>query len=232
MNKRILLPIVAMLSILMLAACGSSGPEKTVDSFMKSYKDLNFEELEKSVSTELEEEYKGPVEETADEFAIDDLTKAEGFKEFEDNFKNLTKQAKYKITDTEVDGDNAEIKVDLTYADASEPFVTSVGEMFGQLMGLAFSGQEMTDEEASDKVVEILFNTVTKNLKDFKAETKDINGVIKLTKENEEWVITEIDDNLANGLLFGVVDGMEDYDPFGLGGESIDMETDENFEFN
>lgn len=215
MKKRILLPILAIASVLILAACGSSGPEKTVDNFMKSYKDLNFEQIEKSVATELEEEYKGSVEETADEFGIEDLARAEGFQEFKDSFLKLTKQMKYKVTDTKVDGDNAEIKVDFTYADASEPIMTSVSELFGQIMGLAFSGKEMTDEEAEEKMTAILFNTVTRNLKDFKAETKNSSGVIKLAKEENEWVITEFDDSALNALGFGVMDGMEEFNPFG-----------------
>lgn len=238
MKEKFLLPVLAIISVLMLAACGSSGPEKTVDNFMKSYKDLNFEDIEKSVSTELEEEYTDAVDEQTEDFGIEDLTNAEGFKEFEASFKGLTKQVKYKITDTNVDGDNAEIKVDLTYADASEPILTSVTELFGQLMGLAFSGQEMTDEEATDKVVDILLSTVTDNLKDFKAETKDTNGVIKLAKEDKNWVITEFDENLMNGLLFGVVDGMEDFNPFSFDGEPVgeiefnfdDIEVNEDIE--
>ena len=41
MKKRLLLPVLAILSVLMLVACGGqSGPEQTIDNFMKDYKDL------------------------------------------------------------------------------------------------------------------------------------------------------------------------------------------------
>lgn len=228
MKKKLLLPALAIITALMLTACGSSGPEKTVDNFMKSYKDLNLEEGKKYVATELEEDYKNKIDEEGDGLTPEDLASAEGFQEFKDSFKKLTKQMKYKVTDTKVDGDNAEIKVDFTYADASEPIMTSASEMFGQLMGLAFSGQEMTEEEAAEKMTAILFNTVTGNLKDFKAETKNSSGVIKLAKEENEWVITEFDDSALNALLFGVMDGMEEFNPLGGMGDDSEIEYGES----
>lgn len=216
MKKEVLLPVLAILSILMLAACGGNGPEKTVDNFMKSYKDLKLEEASKHVSTELEGEYKETLEEESDGVALEDIKAVKG----------LTKELKYEITEENVDGNTAEVKIELTYADASEPLATSIGEIFGQLFGLAFTAEEMTEDEANEMLMEMLLTTVTKNLENYEIKTENTNGVIKLAKENDEWVITELDENATNALVFGLVTGLEDFNPFG------DMDGEIEVEFN
>ena len=50
MKKKLLLPVLAILSVLMLVACGGkSGPEQTIDNFMTDYKALKLQELEQYV---------------------------------------------------------------------------------------------------------------------------------------------------------------------------------------
>lgn len=228
--RKLFLPILAMLSVFMLAACGDAGntPKKTVDNFMNAYKTLDFEEAEKYISAKLVDEYKNAAQEEGlaqEEMTLEELEKIDGFKEVLANLENLTKQLKHNVTDTKIDDDTAEITVNLTYADASEPFLTSLSEMVGQIFALAFSGQEMTEEEMETKTIEMLFGTLSKNLGDFKAETKTSSGVITLVKEEDKWVITDLDESTLNALTFNIVEGMEEFDPFGFGG----MEFEEDF---
>lgn len=230
MKKRILLPMLTVISVFMLSACGSDVPDKTVDNFMKSYKNLELEEASKNMTAQLKEEYESTlnegIDEQSEEMTIEDMKAVEGFNEFEESFKSLTKELKYKVTESKVDGDLAEIKVDLTYADASEPIMTSVGEMFGKLMESAFSGKEITEEDT----IKIVLDTVTENLKNYEVKTAKVSGVIKLAKENDKWVITEFDEETTNALAFGLVKGMENFNPFGDMGEEVnfgDIESDE-----
>lgn len=229
MKKKLLLPVLAILSVLMLVACGGqSGPEQTIDNFMTDYKDLKLQELEKYV----DEGVSGEVDDTVDtvdleEFSEVDFSKVEKFDDFKANFKKLTKEVKYDVTNVEEDGTTAVADIKLTYADASEPLVSSFGEYIGRIFGLAFSGQEMTEEEQELKAMEVMVDIVSDNLDGYKATIKDAQGKIELAEKEGEWIITDIDEEIMNALTFGLIEGLDDFDPFGMEG-STDLEFEAN----
>lgn len=217
MKKKLLLPVLAILSILMLVACGGqSGPERTIDNFMTDYTDLKLQELEQYV----DEGVFGEVDETVEleELSEVDFSKVEKFDDFKANFKKLTKEVKYDVTHVEEDGTTAVADIKLTYADASEPLASSFGEYIGQMFGLAFSGQEMTEEEQELKAMEVIIDIVTDNLDGYDVTTKEVQGKIELAEKDGEWVMTDIDDEIMNALTFGLIGGLDDFDPFGMGG--------------
>lgn len=228
MKKKLLLPVLAILSVLMLVACGGkSGPEQTIDNFMADYKALKLQDLEQYV----DEGVSGDLDETIDleEFSEVDFSKVEKFDDLKANFKKLTKKVKYDVTNVEEDGTTATADIKLTYADASEPLVSSFGEYIGQMFGLAFSGQEMTEEEQELKAMEVIVDIVSDNLDGYKATTKEAQGKIELAEKEGEWVITDIDDEIMNALTFGLIEGLDDFDPFGMEG-STDFEFEDQQE--
>jgi len=234
MKKKLLLPVLAILSVLMLVACGGkSGPEQTIDNFMKDYKDLKLQELEKYV----DEGVSGEVDETIDleELSEADFSKVEKFDDLKANFKKLTKEVKYDVTNVKEDGATATADITFTYADASEPLTSSFGELIGQIFGLAFSGQEMTEEEMELKTMEIMVDVFSDSLDGYEATTKEVQGKIELVEKEGEWIITDIDEEIMNALTFGLIKGLDDFDPFGMG-SSTDLEFEENpeleFEFD
>lgn len=215
MKKKLLLPVLAILSVLMLVACGGkSGPEQTIDNFMTDYKDLKLQELEKYV----DEGVSGDIDETIDleELSEPDFSKVEKFDDLKANFKKLTKEVKYDVTNVEEDGTTAVADVKFTYADASEPLVSSFGEFIGQMFGLAFSGQEMTEEEQELKTIELMVDIVSDNLDGYEVTTKEVQGKIELTEKEGEWIITDIDEEIKNALTFGLIEALDDFDPFGM----------------
>lgn len=219
MKKKLLLPVLAILSVLMVVACGrQSGPEQTIDNFMTDYKDLKLQELEKYV----DEGVSGDLDETIDleELSEPDFSKVEKFDDLKASFKKLTKEVKYDVTDVEEDGTTAVADIKLTYADASEPLASSFGEYIGQMFGLAFSGQEMTEEEQELKAMEVIIEIVSDNLDEYEVTTKEAQGKIELAEKEGEWVITDIDDEIMNALTFGLIGGLDDFDPFGMGGST------------
>lgn len=229
--KKYLLPALGMIMVLVLAACGGgSGPEKTVDNFMKSYKDLKIQEASEHLATELEEEYVEILEEESGDMNIEDIEELDNYKAFEDSFKKLTKMSKYEIVETSVDGDNAKVEIKFTYADAGEPLLNSLGEVLGQMFGMAFTMGDIDEDEANEKIMEMTLETIVKNLEGHEAEIKEAQGIITLTKENDDWIITEFDDEIGNGLLFGLTEAMKDYNPFIFDGEPIDKEFEVDFE--
>ena len=228
MKKKLLLPVLAILSVLMLVACGGkSGPEQTIDNFMTDYKALKLQELEQYV----DEGVSGDLDETVDleEFSEVDFSKVEKFDDLKANFKKLTKKVKYDVTNVEEDGTTATADIKFTYADAGEPLASSFGDYIGRMFGLAFSGQEMTEEEMELKAAEIMVDIVSDNLDGYEVTTKEVQGKIELAEKEGEWVITDIDDEIMNALTFGLIEGLDDFDPFGMEG-STDFEFEDQQE--
>ena len=219
--KRKLLPILLLLPMLFLMAC-TSGPEKTVDNFFSEYKSLNIEKAADYTSSSLEEEYKDNLEDQGEGFGIDDFDTFEGNEELKDSFKKLTKVLDHKVVDVVTEGDTATVNLELTYADASEPIIDSISEMFGQLIGAAFTGVEMAEEQST----EIIIDTITKNLEEYEVIEANSAGVMTLEKIDGDWLITDFDDEVSNALVFGLANGLEDWNPFG------DFELDEDVEFD
>ena len=234
MMKKLLLSVLAILSVLMLVACGGkSGPEQTIDSFMKDYKDLKLQDLEKYVDKD--EDITGDLDETIDfdELSEADFSNVEKFDDLKANFKKLTKEVKYDVTNIEEDGATATADIKFTYADASEPIANSFGELIGQLFGLAFTGQELTEEEMELKTVEIMVDVLSDNLDGYVATTKEVQGKIELVEKEDEWIITDIDEEIMNALTFGLIEGLDDFDPFGMEGSTgLEFEADLEFEAN
>ena len=221
MKKKLLLSVLAILSALMLVACGGkSGPEQTIDDFMKDYKGLKLQELEKYVDED--EDITEDLNEAVDveELSEVDFSKFEKFDDLKANFKKLTKEVKYDVTNVEEDGTTAIADVKFTYADAGEPLASSFGEYIGQMFSLAFSCQEMTEEEMELKEMEVLVDIVSDNLDEYEVTTKDAQGKIELVEKEGEWIITDIDEEIMNALTFGLIEGFDNLDPFGMGGST------------
>ena len=215
MKKKLLLPVLAILSVLMLVACGGkSGPEQTIDNFMTDYKALKLQELEQYV----DEGVSGDLDETVDleEFSEVDFSKVEKFDDLKANFKKLTKKVKYDVTNVEEDGTTATADIKFTYADAGEPLASSFGDYIGRMFGLVFSGQEMTEEEVELKAMEVMVDIVSDNLDEYEVTTKEVQGKIELVEKEGEWIITDIDDEITNALTFGLIEALENFDPFGM----------------
>ena len=230
MKKKLLLPVLAILSVLMLVACGGkSGPEQTIDNFMTDYKDLKLQELEKYVDVGVSGDLDGAVD--LEEFSEIDFSKVEKFDDLKANFKKLTKEVKYDVTNVEEDGTTATADIKFTYADAGEPLASSFGDYIGRMFGLAFSGQEMTEEEMELKAAEIMVDIVSDNLDGYEVTTKEVQGKIELAEKDGEWVITDIDEEIMNALTFGLNEAFDDFDPFGMEGSINEAFDDFDFEF-
>lgn len=219
--KRKLLPILLLLPMLFLMAC-KSGPEKTVDNFFSEYKSLNMEEAAAYTSPSFEEEYKEDLEDQGEGFGIDDFGTFKDDVKFKNSIKKLTNVLDHKVVEVVTEGDTATVNLELTYADASEPLIESIGELFGQLMGIAFTGQDLTEEDST----KIFNDIVTRNLEEYEVIKANSAGVMTLEKVDGEWLISDFDDEVSNALLFGLIDGMEDWIPF------RDFESDGELEFN
>lgn len=232
MNKKIAL-FIMLIAVIILAGCQKISPESTVDNFFKSARNLEIKKASEMLTADLAQAYEEMLKENKDflgneddeEITFDEMKELEIYKEVETEFKKLAGKLKHKIVDTKIDDDNAEIEVEVTYADASEPLIQAIGEMFGKMIGLAFSGTEPTEED----IINLAFETIDKSLKNSEIETATTSGVILLVKSDKQWLIKEFDENIVNALLFGLGD-FDDFDLFG-GELEIDLDFDD-FEVN
>lgn len=232
MNKKIAL-FIMLIAVIILAGCQKISPESTVDNFFKSARNLEIKKASEMLTVDLAQAYEEMLKENEDflgneddeEITFDEMKELEIYKEVETEFKKLAGKLKHKIVDTKIDDDNAEIEVEVTYADASEPLIQAIGEMFGKMIGLAFSGTEPTEED----IINLAFETIDKSLKNSEIETATTSGVILLVKSDKQWLIKEFDENIVNALLFGLGD-FDDFDLFG-GELEIDLDFDD-FEVN
>ncbi len=222
-----------LIAVIILAGCQKISPESTVDNFFKSARNLEIKKASEMLTADLAQAYEEMLKENEDflgneddeEITFDEMKELEIYKEVETEFKKLAGKLKHKIVDTKIDDDNAEIEVEVTYADASEPLIQAIGEMFGKMIGLAFSGTEPTEED----IINLAFETIDKSLKNSEIETATTSGVILLVKSDKQWLIKEFDENIVNALLFGLGD-FDDFDLFG-GELEIDLDFDD-FEVN
>lgn len=232
MNKKIAL-FIMLIAVIILAGCQKISPESTVDNFFKSARNLEIKKASEMLTADLAQAYEEMLKENEDflgneddeEITFDEMKELEIYKEVETEFKKLAGKLKHKIVDTKIDDDNAEIEVEVTYADASEPLIQAIGEMFGKMIGLAFNGTEPTEED----IINLAFETIDKSLKNSEIETATTSGVILLVKSDKQWLIKEFDENIVNALLFGLGD-FDDFDLFG-GELEIDLDFDD-FEVN
>jgi len=217
MRKRLLLSMLAILSVLMLVACGGSGPEQTIDDFMKDYKDLKLQDLEKYVDKDVSEDLDEVIDfEELSDLSEADLSKVEKFDDLKANFKKLTKEVKYDVTNVEENGATVTADITFTYADASKPLARSFSELLGQTIDLAFTSQELTEEELELKMAEITVDVLSDTLDGYETTTKEVQGKIEIVEKEGEWIITDIDDEIMNALTFGLIEGIDNLDPFGM----------------
>lgn len=218
-GKKLTFTILLAVSALVLVACGGKGPDKTAESFLEAYKVIDVKEMTKYVSEDIIESLE---EESED---IDDILN----EEMKKSLGRYTSELKYEIKDIVMNEDESEaiLDVDFIYADGGKAIANSMGEVLGELMGLAFSEEEPTDEEVND----VLSSILIRNLDENEITKENKSGTITLNKNDGGWIITEMDDNVLNVLTIGIVDGLNNWNPLENlepedGESEIDIEVD------
>ena len=145
-------------------------------SFMESLKKVDWQAMAGYVK---DSDWKGEDE---------DLMGEESMQDF---FTNTLEKMTYTVGESKIDGDNATVPVDIKYYDGTDLISQIMGEYFSKAMGIALSGQEMSDEEAT-KMLGDMFSEKTQDLEDTYDE---ISLDLKCVKEDYKWVISDVDDN-------------------------------------
>lgn len=192
--------IIAVIASSIIAAVTltMSKPEKTLENFITSMKDYDFEAAKLSYSDSIEEDKKV----SSDIAAKNELQGLKEYEDLEEEFKKLMKKLNYTILSKEVNKEKKEatLNIQMDYIDVSDPMVAAVESIFAEMFDGMFSGKEYTEEEV--EVMTVV--KTTENLKNFENKISSAVGDIHFVKENKEWKISSIDDNILKALAFGV----------------------------
>lgn len=180
--------MIALLAVLIFAAgmmaCGKSNtPEDAVKNYFKAIGKGDF----KSASQYAE-------------LSLDDNDKAE-----DDVFtKNYFKKISCKVESSEVDGETATVKAEVSAPDMGDAMTTIMQEYMPKMLNASLSG-ENTDKIEKDmqKAIEEIFSDESK-IKIVKTKVD-----IKLIKKDDSWVISEDNLDLGNALMGNIAESLQ-----------------------
>ena len=176
-----------MLSLALLAGCSGAKPESTVEEFFTAGQQLDTEAMAAAVLSTNEEEVTGTEELLTDE-------SNEYLLEY---FKTNAEKMTYEVTGSEIDGDKAVVTMNAKYVDGAPLIKATISSAFMKMLPLAFSGTEMTEEETKQ-----MFADTMKEQAEIVSETfKETTLKIDLVKQDNEWYITEITDEMMDVVL-------------------------------
>ena len=175
-----------------LTGCGEiEKAESAVKGMFEAFKSSNIEEAQKYVNIE-DITSAGETDMTKDSAVITDTV-----------FKNLS----YEIVSSEQTDDNTVIvKTKITTTDMKPVMGEYFSKTLEYTLSNVFTYSELTEEEKSAKMNEILEECVSKDNLDTVTNEVDIK-VVK--NDNNEWKI-ESDETFVNALLGGLIEAIED----------------------
>ncbi len=209
MKKFISMLVIGM--FLLMGCSATPKPETTVSGFIEAAKDFDLVKMT---------EFINPENSTSKE-DIQNLTKENDDnsmeKYFIDYFKENAAKITYKIVKSEIEGDDATVSIELKHIDGGLLFKATVGEVFQQLIPLAFSGTKLSDEETEQMYI----NAMKKQQEIIKESFKDTVVDMKLTMIDKKWYINELNDDFLNVLMSGFISAGKEIGE-SMGGTSTD----------
>ena len=187
-----------LVMILSLTACSSQQkPETSVSEFIEAAKMFDFEKMASIINPS-----SSPIKEKISE--LEKGSEENGYeKYFMDYLKLNAKKITYEIKDSTIDGDNATVTVDFKYVDGGPLLKSTIGDVFSQVISMAFAGVEMNDEEMSQ-----LFVSSMEKQKENISETFTERTVnLKCINIDNKWYIDDISDDFIDVIIsnFGTV---------------------------
>ncbi|MGO0985279.1 hypothetical protein ACTPEW_05050 [Clostridioides difficile] len=190
--KKIILLLTTFLLAISLTACSSAKPEDTINSFFSSAKKFDFEGMNKVMENN-DEKYKDIVKELETEDPSTQYVL--------DYLKNNASKITYTIKDSEIKDNNAKIQVECKFVDSTPLLKEIVGEAFTKMLGMSFSGQDLTDEKTTEMLVSIMKEKQKSVEETFVTKTVEF----ECAKKDNKWIISSANDALADVLLSNLV---------------------------
>ncbi|MCC0707921.1 MULTISPECIES: DUF4878 domain-containing protein [unclassified Clostridioides] len=196
--KKIILLLTTFLLAISLTACSSAKPEDTINNFFSSAKKFDFEGMNKAMENN-DEKYKDilkelETEDPSTQYVLDYL-------------KHNASKITYTIKDSEIKDNNAKIQVECKFVDSTPLLKEIVAEAFTKMLGMSFSGQDLTDEKTTEMLVSIMKEKQKSVEETFVTKTVEF----ECTKKDNKWIISSANDALADVLLSNLVTAGEEF---------------------
>lgn len=206
--KKVILLISTVL-ILVLAGCTEGEIKRTADRF---FNDGNLDLTDKTyvvmpLAMEIKSEENKVIKDMIESLGIEDpqmeFEDIEGYEELMENIRELKSNTKYEIKNVKLNDKQteAEAVTDIYYVSAGELLVRDMGEVMDRSVLKVFSGEKVDEEE----FLTMLFQTMNDTIESLTINEESLsikkNATIKLVKIDNEWKISEVDENMLNALL-------------------------------
>lgn len=184
--KKLFSIIIVFLLLFTFTSCGAKGPDKVVGEYIDLVKVFDFDKMKTY--------HEGENEEIA---SITEEGTQQDFDKMVEIFKPYTEKTTYTISETKENNDKATVKVKCKYLDGSNFATASVNEYLNKAFSTFLSGEDMSDEEAYQMLIDSLKNNTDKIGDNFVEE----EVTFELKKTDGEWKIVDYSENLANVML-------------------------------
>lgn len=206
--KKVILLISTVL-ILVLAGCTEGEIKRTADRF---FNDGNLDLTDKTyvvmpLAMEIKSEENKVIKDIMESLGIEDpqmeFEDIEGYEELMENIRELKSNTKYEIKNVKLNDKQteAEAVTDIYYVSVGELLVRDMGEVMDRSVLKVFSGEKVDEEE----FLTMLFQTMNDTIESLTINEESLsikkNATIKLVKIDNEWKISEVDENMLNALL-------------------------------
>ncbi|MBP1743303.1 MAG: putative lipoprotein [Firmicutes bacterium] len=202
--KKLISILVGTLMLLSLAGCGAAKPEATVEKFFAAAQKLDAEKMASTLvpsNTEDIKDIKSML--STEQVPEEQVVLYEYLSEY---LKSNAGKMTFKVTGSEINGDNAVITVDCKYVDAGPVFKATMGALMQKMLSLAFSGAEIAEEQTSQMFVDTMREQANSMSETFKETTVKVNCI----KQDDIWYISETTDEMLDVVTSGFVTAAKD----------------------
>lgn len=181
---------ITIMCVISLTGCGKN-PKSVVNKFCAGMKSLDYAKMNECLLD--------PDDKITDPFEGED----EELEVFNTFIKEQSGNIKYKVLDSDVDGEEATVNVKFKYIDASPVIKSAMGEYFSQAFGMALAGA--SEEQMSN----LLLTIFQQKLSETTLSTTESIVTVKCKKKDGEWKVAEVSDDIANVITCNILKAFE-----------------------
>lgn len=205
MNKRfksICVLAAILVTAAMITACGGPTPSEAAGSFFKGIKAQDASAIEKAYDGKAK--WVG-TEDLESAFSVGDTKLTKSQKKVISNLTERLLKFSYQVTDEQIDGDKATVKVTFTTYKFGNMITSVFTDFKAEAVDRAVAGKTYSDKDLTRMVInELKANNATLTDKN-KKKTVTVN----LKKTGGRWKVTKMSAEAVDAMLGGIVTALE-----------------------
>ena len=209
MRKQLSIILVLFVIFNLTGCLNPTKPDSTVISFIEAGKKFDTNKMAEAVNPSKTDNKKkienlGQNDDDKEKLELDDQYQ----KYFMDYIKENAEQITYNIKSSTIKEDSATINVEFEYLNGGPVLKAAIGEAFSQLVPMAFSGMEVSEEDSAQIFLSALKDKQENIEETFTKKTLDI----KLVKVDNKWYIDEPIDELLDVVTSNFISAAREID--------------------